>query len=310
MQKSRDLARRVSLVGLLANGLLCLMKLAVGLLAGSGALISDAVNSATDVLSTLIALIGIRLGKKQADPEHPYGHERFECVASLVLAGIVFVSGAGIGWSGLQAIYAAIRGNAAALAAPGAAALAAALICCGVKEALYRYTIRAARQLDSVALKASAWDHRSDVFSSLGVFAGILGARLGLPVLDAVASVVISLLVLRVALSIFREAVGKTVDRACAPEIEEKLRAAALAQPGVRAVDLLLTRQCGAGVYVDLEIAVDGALSLSEAHAISEAVHDAVEASEPTIRHCMVHVNPSAPPREAEDSGEDLRREA
>ncbi len=287
MDSSRQ-ARRVTLVGLAANALLCVMKLVVGFLAKSGGLISDAVNSASDVLNTLIAMVGVHLGNQQADPQHPYGHARFECVASLLLAFLVFLTGLGIGWSGLKAIFS----GPADLEAPGLPALIAAAVCCVVKEALYWYTIRTAKKLDSLALKASAWDHRSDVFASAGVFVGILGARLGLPVLDAVASVIISLLILRVAVNIFLEAVSQTVDQACPPELEARFRTAALSVAGVMRLDELRSRRFGPGIYVDLEIAVDGRLTLREAHDISERVHDAVEESEPSIRHCMVHVNP------------------
>ncbi len=289
-------ARRVTLVGLCANALLCAMKLIVGFLAKSGGLISDAVNSASDVLNTLIAMIGVHLGNQQADQQHPYGHARFECVASLLLAFLVFLTGLGIGWSGLKSI---ISGG-DSLEAPGLPALIAAAVCCVVKELLYWYTIRTAKKLDSLALKASAWDHRSDVFASAGVFAGILGARLGIAVLDAVASVVISILILRVAVTIFLEAVSQTVDQACPPELEARFRTAALSVAGVRRLDELRSRRFGPGIYVDLEIAVDGRLTLREAHDISERVHDAVEESEPNIRHCMVHVNPYVP-EEAEN---------
>ncbi len=281
-------AQRVTLVGLGANAALCVMKLIVGFAAHSSGLISDAVNSASDVLNTLIAMIGVRIGNKQADDDHPYGHARFECVASLVLAFLVFATGLGIGWNGVKAILSGGKG----VEIPGLPALIAAVAVCAAKEALYWYTIRAAKKLDSLALKASAWDHRSDVFAALGVFAGILGARLGLPILDAVASVVISILILRVAVNIFIEAVNQTVDRACEPELEGRFRTAALSQGGVRRIDELRSRRVGSGVYVDMEIAADGNLSLKDAHDIAERVHDAVEACEPGIRHCMVHVNP------------------
>ena len=287
MENAR-IARRVTLTGLIANALLCVMKLAIGFLSHSSGLISDAVNSASDVLNTLIAMIGVHIGNKQADEDHPYGHARFECVASLVLAFLVFATGLGIGWNGLKTIISGGKG----LEVPGLPALIAALVVCADKEALYWYTIRAAKKLDSLALKASAWDHRSDVFAALGVFAGILGARLGVPILDAVAGVVISILILRVAVNIFREAVDQTVDRACEPELESRFRTAALSQGGVRRVDELRSRRVGSGVYVDMEIAADGSLSLLDAHDIAERVHDAVEACEPGIRHCMVHVNP------------------
>jgi len=280
--------RRVTLTGLIANALLCVLKLAVGAVFHSSALISDSVNSASDVLNTLIAMIGVRMGNRQADEDHPYGHARFECVASLLLSFLLFATGLSVGWNGLKAIIA----GADTMETPGLPALIAALAVCGIKEVLYWYTIRIAKKLNSLALKASAWDHRSDVLASLGVFAGILGARLGIAVLDPVASVIICVLILRVAVNIFREAVSQTVDQACGPELESRFRTAALSQGGVRRVDELRSRRFGPGIYVDMEISADGSLSLEEAHAIAERVHDAVEACEPTIRHCMVHVNP------------------
>lgn len=284
-------AKRVSAVGLAANAALMAMKLAAGIAAHSGAMISDAVNSASDVLSNLIVMAGLAVAGREADPEHPYGHDRFECVASLILAFILFDTGALIGYRALSDIF---TGAYAVSEAPGVLALAAAVVCIVVKECLYRYTIAAARRLDSVALRASAWDHRSDVISSAGALVGIAGARLGWPILERLASLLICLFILKAAVDIFREAVDKTVDRACDGETQARLLAQIEAQPGVLGVDLLQTRQFGSAIYVDAEIAVDGALTLHQAHAIAECVHDAVESAEPRVRHCMVHVNPTA----------------
>jgi len=283
------LARRVSVVNLAGNGALTLLKLAAGFLAGSGALISDGVNSAADVLSTLIVLAGVALAGREADEEHPYGHDRFECVAGLLLGVILFFTGASIGWNAVKDIIC----GAVTLESPGGAALAAAALCIGIKEWMYRYTMAAAKKLGSVALKASAWDHRSDSISTLGVFVGILGARLGLPVLDRLASLLVCVLILRSAVAVFREAVNKTVDRACDEETAQRLRQTVAQVEGVRRIDRFSTRQFGSGIYMDVEIALDGCLSLTEAHAIAEQVHDAVEAQEPAVRHCMVHVNPA-----------------
>lgn len=284
-------AKRVSAVGLAANAALMAMKLAAGIAAHSGAMISDAVNSASDVLSNLIVMAGLAVAGREADPEHPYGHDRFECVASLILAFILFDTGALIGYRALSDIF---TGAYAVSEAPGVLALAAAVVCIVVKECLYRYTIAAARRLDSVALRASAWDHRSDVISSAGALVGIAGARLGWPILERLASLLICLFILKAAVDIFREAVDKTVDRACDGETQARLLEQIEAQPGVLGVDLLQTRQFGSAIYVDAEIAVDGDLTLHQAHAIAECVHDAVESAEPRVRHCMVHVNPSA----------------
>ena len=291
MEKSgyEHLAKQVSVVSIVGNTALTIFKLLAGILAHSGAMVSDAVHSASDVLSTIIVLVGVKLSCKAADTEHPYGHDRFECVASIILAGILFFTGAEIGITALQNIF---SGNTAALAVPGLLALIAAVVSIAVKEWMFWYTRAAAKKLDSVALRASAWHHRSDALSSVGSFAGILGARLGAPVLDSVASVAICVCIIKVSIDIFRDAVSRTVDRACSPEANKKISAAVAAQEGVEGVDLLRTRQFGAGIYVDVEIEARGSLTLDESHAIAERVHHAVEAAEPTVRHCMVHVNP------------------
>lgn len=288
--KQKASAQRVSVVGLAANAGLTVIKLIVGIAAHSGAMISDAVNSASDVLSNLIVMAGLSIAGREADREHPYGHDRFECVASLILAFILLDTGLLIGYRALSDI---ISGAYAAAEAPGVLALAAAVVCIVVKECLYRYTIAAARRLDSVALRASAWDHRSDVISSAGALVGIAGARLGCPVLERIASLLICLFILKAAVDIFREAVAKTVDQACDHETEEAIRTVIAVQPGVCGIDLLQTRQFGSVLYVDAEIAVDGAITLHDAHTIAERVHDAVESADPRVRHCMVHVNPA-----------------
>lgn len=283
-----NLAMRVSAQTLAVNFALSAGKLAVGLLAHSGALVSDAIHSASDAFSTIIVMLGIRAAEQDPDRKHPYGHERFECVYSLALA--LLLAGAGL-LIGRQAIE-QILGN-AALPIPGAAALAAAAVSVLVKEGMYHYTMRAAREVHSVALKADAWHHRSDALSSIGSFAGILGARMGAPKLDAAASLVICLFILKVAYEILRESLAGMVDTACDEETVSHMRNVILEQPGVLGIDLLNTRIFGAKIYVDVEIRADGGQTLESAHAIAERVHRAIEEEFEEVKHCMVHVNPT-----------------
>jgi len=280
----------VSWVSILANVLLSLLKLLAGLLAHSGAMVSDAVHSCSDVFSTVVVMIGMRLSARDSDREHPYGHERLECVAAVILAVVLLITGLFIGYGGLQTI---IQGQSAELRVPGLAALAAALVSIAVKEGMFWYTRRYARALDSPALMADAWHHRSDAFSSVGALVGIAGARLGLPILDPLASVVICAFIVKAALDIFRDAMDKMVDHSCDEETEAAIRACILAHPDVRSLDRLLTRTFGNRIYIELEIAVDGRLSLVRAHEIAEQLHDDVEAAFPKVKHVMVHVNPS-----------------
>ncbi len=290
MENQTQTAMRVSLVSIAANTLLSLFKLAAGILARSGAMISDAVHSASDVFSTLIVMIGVKLAAKDSDREHPFGHERMECVAAIVLAVILLVTGLFIGYGGIRKI---VTAHTAALAMPGSLALAAALVSIVVKEGMFWYTRHYARRIDSGALMADAWHHRSDALSSVGALLGIAGARMGFPVLDPLASVVICVFIGKAAADIFLDAVGKMVDRSCDAETERAIRSRVLADEHVRGIDLLRTREFGSRIYIELEISVDGSLSLTEAHAIAEAVHDDVEAAFPKVKHIMIHVNPA-----------------
>jgi cation diffusion facilitator family transporter len=207
-----------------------------------------------------------------------------------VLAGVLLATGLLIGWAGAKKI---LYSSHEELAVPGLLALAAAVVSIAVKEAMFWYTRAHARRLASPALMADAWHHRSDAFSSIGALVGIAGARLGLPILDPLASVVICAFIVKAALDIFRDAMDKMVDHSCDEETEAAIRACILAHPDVRSLDSLLTRTFGNRIYIELEIAVDGRLSLVRAHEIAEQLHDEVEAAFPKVKHVMVHVNPS-----------------
>ena len=281
-------AVRLSVLSIVCNTLLSLFKLFAGLIAHSGAMVSDAVHSASDVFSSFIVIIGVKLAAKAPDKEHPYGHERFECVAAIVLAVVLLITGLFIGVSALEKIGAPEAG----LEVPARLAVIAAVVSILVKEALYWYTRHHARRIDSAALMAEAWHHRSDALSSIGALIGIVGARMGHPLLDPVASLVICCFIAKAALDIFRDAVSKMVDRACSEEMEQSLRDCAASRPEVLGVDKIQTRVFANRIYADIEIACDGSLSLSEAHGVAERVHHAIEEAFPKVKHIMVHVNP------------------
>ena len=285
--KNEDIAERVSFNTIAVNLFLTVFKLFAGIFAHSAAMISDAVHSASDVFSTVIVLIGVRLSKKNSDAEHQYGHERFECVAAILLSVMLAFTGFGIGFSGIKSLTSHEN-----IIIPGGLALAAAVISVLVKELMFRYTASAAKRVNSGALMADAWHHRSDALSSIGSFIGILGAKIGFPALDPLASVIICIFILKVSVEIFIDAVGKMTDRAAGSDIVQKIRDIALSQEGVIMIDDLKTRKFGDKIYIDLEIAADGELTLNEAHNIAERVHDGIERALPTVKHCMVHVNP------------------
>lgn len=283
------IANRVSIVSIVGNLVLALLKLIAGVIAHSTAMISDAVHSASDVFSTFVVMIGIKLSSKESDREHPYGHERLECEAAIILAGVLFFTGLEIGISAVKSI---LGGNYEALQTPGILALIAAIVSIGSKELMYWYTRYFAKKIDSSALMADAWHHRSDAFSSIGALVGIAASRMGFKVMDSVASLVIFVFISKAALEIFQDAIDKMVDHACDEETENHIREFIMRQPSVLSVDLLHTRIFGNKIYVDVEIKLDENLKLIQAHSIAEAVHDAVEEEFPKVKHMMVHVNP------------------
>lgn len=289
MKRKHNLAYRVSAVSIAVNLILSFLKLVAGIVAASGAMISDAVHSASDVFSTIIVIVGVAMSRKKSDADHQYGHERMECIASLVLAAVLALTGAGIGINGIQKIA---GGSYETLAVPGVLALIAAVVSIAVKEWMYWYTRAAAKKINSGALMADAWHHRSDALSSVGAFIGIFGARMGYPVLDAVASVAICLFIGKAAFDIFRDATDKMVDKSCPDELVEQMRAAVLREEGVIDIDDMKTRLFGDKIYVDVEFSADGSKSLEESHDIAERVHAAIEREFPAVKHCMVHVNP------------------
>ena len=292
MEKNQEqIAMRVSYISILGNVLLSVFKLMAGIFAHSGAMISDAVHSASDVFSTFVVMIGIKISARASDKEHPYGHERMECVAAIVLATILCITGLGIGKNAIAKLQ---DGNDAGMVIPGILALVAAIVSIVVKEAMFWYTRGAARKIDSGALMADAWHHRSDALSSVGALVGILFARNGYPVMDVVASLIICVFIVKASYDIFKDAVDKMVDKACDEETERELKNFVEAQPGVLGVDLLQTRVFGNKIYVDLEICADENSTLKESHQVAEQVHDKLEIQFPKVKHIMIHVNPKS----------------
>lgn len=283
-------ADRVSTVSIIGNMILSGFKLIAGIAAHSNAMISDAVHSASDVFSTVVVMIGVRLASKKADKEHPYGHERMECVAAIILAMVLFMTGLGIGMEALRNI---LSGSYNELQVPGLLALAAAVVSIIAKEAMFWYTKIYAVKIDSSALLADAWHHRSDAFSSVGALIGIAGARHGFPVMDSVASLVIFVFIVKAAYDIFKDAVDKMVDHSCDEETEKRIYDCVMKNREVMGIDSLHTRIFGNRMYVDIEVAVDGSYTLRRAHEIAEEVHEDIERNFRKIKHIMVHVNPA-----------------
>ena len=291
MEKSFEekLAMSVSKKSIIVNLILFIFKLYSGIVSHSSALISDSIHTASDVFSTFIVMAGIKASSKEADKKHRYGHERIECIAAILLAVSLAIAGFMIGKEG---IFKIIQRDYANNSFPKLLPIIAAGTSILLKELMFIFTKKAAAKINSGALLADAYHHHSDGLSSIGSLIGVLGARLGFPILDPIASIVICLFIIKTAIDIFIDSSKKLIDESCDEETENKIKETASLIEGVISIDVLNTRKFGAKIYVDIEIGADKNLSLSDAHKIAEKVHFAVENAFPAIKHCMVHVNP------------------
>lgn len=301
----KKMIHRVSLVGIFGNILLVLFKLFAGIIGNSAAMVSDAIHSASDVVATFVAFIGVKVSKKEADSRHPYGHERMECVASLLLGSILLITGVMIGFSVVKKI---IEGQSNSLKSPGLIALIAAIVSIIVKEAMFWYTKHIADKINSDAFRADAWHHRSDAFSSVGSLVGIGAAMMGFPIMDPIAGLVICIFIFKIAFDVMKVAIDKMLDTSCGEDYDNKMKSFIADQEGVEKVDLLRTRKFGNKIYIDAEIVVDGDLNLRAAHAIAERVHSEVENNFDNIKHIMIHVNPTDLSKDS--SGDNIPTEA
>lgn len=289
ISETEKIAFRTSAIAIVCNLLLTVFKLTAGLIGHSFAMISDAIHSASDVISTVIVIIGVKISAKAPDKNHEFGHERFECVAAIVLAVILCATGIFIGYGGVKNI---VTDAYLTYEKPAVIALVAAAVSIAVKEGMFWYTRAAAKKINSGALKADAWHHRSDALSSVGSLIGIIGAMCGALILDSVASIFICLLIVKASFDIFFDAIGKMTDQACDEATEEALKQFVLSCDGVRRLDSLMTRLFGNRIYVVAEIACDEDLPLYAAHEIAETVHRGIERNFPLVKHITVHVNP------------------
>ncbi|WP_409341618.1 cation diffusion facilitator family transporter [Paenibacillus sp. MBLB4367] len=283
-------------VGIVANLLLAIMKGVVGWLANSKALLADAANSASDVVGSAAVLFGFRAAKLPPDEDHPYGHGKAESIAAIVVSVLVLLVGFEIGLSAIKTMISGIEKP------PEWFALAAILVAIVVKEVLFRYNYKLGKQLKSQALIASAWDHRTDVYSSLAVFAGVFGARMGntfdMPILyymDPLAGLFVALLVLRTGYKLIMESIHKTMDHVLHQEDAEELVKTVQRVKGVIAVDNLRAREHGHYVVVDVKISVNPRISVMEGHDIGKAVKQQLMKRFIHVSDVFIHVNPYDP---------------
>ncbi len=282
-----SLLNRISFVTIVVNVLLSVIKILAGIFGRSGALIADGIHSVSDVITTVLAYVGVKMSDKVDDENHQYGHEKYEPVMGKLLATVLFITAVMLAYSATKDLQSGV------IEKPTVLPLIAAVLSIIVKEWMYRYTLKGALVLESSALKADAWHHRSDALSSLGSFVGVGGALLGYAILEPVVTFGIAALIMKVAVDIYLQSIKALMDVAADDKTVDDIRKVINSVDGVQSIDLLKTRIHGNRIYVDVEIGVFMDLTVKVAHDIAEEVHDLLEASNKKIKHCMVHVNPS-----------------
>jgi cation diffusion facilitator family transporter len=280
-------------IGIVVNGLLAILKGVFGWISGSRALIADAAHSASDVAGSIAVLAGLRTAKKPPDEDHPYGHGKAENVATIIVAILLVVVGIEIAISSTKVFFGETP------VAPSGVALVAIVISILVKEVLYQYKVRLAKKLNSSALMAEAWHHRSDAISSVAAFIGVLGAILGarynVPVLvylDPLAGLLVSLLVIKIGFSLAKEASSIMMEQVLDAEKTQPFIETASKIPGVKRVDELLARNHGHYLVIDLRIGVDPHITVEQGHLISKEVKKALLESHSDVQKVFVHINP------------------
>ncbi|MDD1607015.1 MAG: cation diffusion facilitator family transporter [Methylococcaceae bacterium] len=287
IEQVRKLKAKASYVGAVINILQTLLKIGFGILGNSAALIADGIHSLSDLLSDVLVIIAVRMGSREADHEHPYGHRRFETIATMILGVSLIAIGGGIAWSVMNRME-----HPEHLPTPEVASLGIVVISILVNEWLYHYTKRIAKLTRSKLLLANAWHQRSDAFSSVIVLFGIGAVLLGYPFADAIAAIVVALMVAKIGLNLLIQSIKELVDTSLPPQKIAEIRIAILDIEGVEGIHLLRSRQMGEDALIDAHIIVDPRITVSEGHNISDAVRDELISRFDDVMDVLVHVDP------------------
>ena len=297
-EKSEEAVReagiyRVTLVGSVVNLLLFVFKFVAGILWHSAAMLADAVHSLSDFVTDIIVIVFVRISSKPEDEGHDYGHGKYETLATAIIGLILLFVGFGILWNGATSIWDFWQGG--ELKEPGMLALWAALVSILFKELLYQYTVLKGRRLNSQAVVANAWHHRSDALSSIGTAVGIGGAILlgeQWLVLDPLAAVVVSLFIMKVAIQLLVPCVEELLEKSLPAEVEEKIKQEILAFPGVTSPHHLRTRRIGSSYAIEVHIRMDGQITLEEAHRTATAIEHRLKSEFGSRTYINIHVEP------------------
>jgi cation diffusion facilitator family transporter len=289
--QEEKIIKKNTILTIFANAFLAVIKLVGGILGNSSVLITDAINSISDIATNLVVFISAKFSKKEKDESHPYGHDKFDSMISIFLGFALIVTVFEVGKNAFEKLYNVIF-NDLVIEVPAYYTIGIVFVTLVIKELLYRKTKVDAKKANSQALMAQAWDHRSDTLTSIGALVGILGVIFGWSFLDPIASLFIVFFILRLGIRIVKTGVSQVVDEAADDEQVKRIREIVARNKQVISIDEIKTRMFGVKYYVDLEISLDKNFSLYEAHRIAEAIHDEIEGELSDVIHCMIHVNP------------------
>ena len=284
---------KVTIIGSLVNMFLLVFKFVAGILAHSGAMIADATHSLSDFVTDIIVLVFVKLGNRPKDKSHDYGHGKYETLALTIIGFALMVVAIGIIVNGSTKIAFWLRGG--TLEEPGMLAFWAAIVSIVMKEAVYRYSIVKARKLDSKAVEANAWHHRSDALSSIGTAVGIGGAIFfgdKWEILDPIASVVVGAIIVKVAFGLLRDGIGDLLEQSLPDKVENEILDMVNGLPGITAPHNLRTRRIGNHYAIEIHIMMDGDITLREAHDKATEVEELLREHYGKETHVAVHVEP------------------
>ncbi|MCS2969706.1 cation diffusion facilitator family transporter [Bacteroides fragilis] len=285
---------KVTIVGSIVNFLLLVFKFFAGIAGHSAAMLADAVHSLSDFITDIVVIVFVRIAGKPEDKGHDYGHGKYETLATAIIGLLLLCVGFGIFWNGASSIYTFLRGG--QLESPGVVALVAALVSIVSKEILYQYTVIQGKKLNSQAVIANAWHHRSDALSSIGTAIGIGGAILlgdHWRVLDPVAAVVVSFFIMKVSVQLLIPCVDELLEKSLPEDVEKEIEQTVLSFPGVSQPHHLRTRRIGNYYAIELHVRMDGKITLEEAHSTATAIENKLKEMFGKGTHVGIHVEPT-----------------
>lgn len=286
IEKRYKKAKKITIWGIAVNIVLAGIKLIVGLMYNSAALTADAAHSLSDLFSSFVVLIGMRIASRPEDKNHPYGHEKLEAVAAKLLAIILITTAVFIGWNAINNLVSPSE------YIPSIPVLAVAAISILMKETMYHFTRRVAVEIGSNTLMADAWHHRSDALSSIAVLLGAGASQLGFLYGDAIAALVVSLMVAWTGITIYRQSVYDLTDTAASSDVEQEICSIVTSTEMVRDVSWMKTRHHGNRIFVDMAIEIDGDMSVEDSHSIASHLKNKLKEELPIIKEVLIHVNP------------------